>query len=263
LTSDASARTRLAMFLREQGFQLIEGTALMDAFATLRNDFDLVFVDVAPRAPAVADLVREIRTRSPTTRVVGIPRTDGGQLSPETLNIRVDAHYLPTTDVAALQRQTRELLAERDALQESLLRHRQLSDEIRAKDRASRAALEASEEKYRSVVETIQEVIFTTDGDGAVTFINPAWTTITGYGIEESLGGSVYQFMGREDRNPLRSQLAVALEIGESHLRHEGRWRTRDDDTRWIEMRLQLDLGAEGLLGTSGVLADVTERRIA
>ena len=41
--------------------------ALLDAFITLRSDFDLVFVDVAPRAPAVADLVREIRTRSPTT----------------------------------------------------------------------------------------------------------------------------------------------------------------------------------------------------
>src|SRR5690606_2181088 len=176
LTSDASARTRLAMFLREQGFQLIEGTALMDAFATLRNDFDLVFVDVAPRAPAVADLVREIRTRNPTTRVIGIPRTDRGALAPETLNIRVDAHYIPTTDVEALQRQTLELLAERDELQTSLLRHRQLSDEIRAKDRESRAALEASEAKYRSVVNTIQEVIFTTNANGALTFVNPAWT---------------------------------------------------------------------------------------
>ncbi|HEX2166116.1 MAG TPA: PAS domain S-box protein, partial [Longimicrobiales bacterium] len=263
LTSDPDARTRLAGFLREQGFQLIEGIALLDAFATLRSDFDLVFVDVAPRAPAVADLVREIRTRSPTTRVIGIPRTDHGALSPETLNIRVDAHYIPTTDVEALQRQTAELLAERDALQASLLRHRQLSDEIRAKDRESRAALEASEAKYRSVVETIQEVIFTTDANGALTFVNPAWTAITGYAVEESLDRSVYQFMERDDRDALLSQLAIALETGEASLRHEGRWRTREGETRWIEMRLQLDTGAEGLLATSGVLADATERRMA
>ncbi|HSK18514.1 MAG TPA: PAS domain S-box protein [Longimicrobiales bacterium] len=263
LTADPNARTRLTTFLREQGFQLIEGTALLDAFATLRNDFDLVFVDVAPRAPAVADLVREIRTHSPTTRVIGIPRTDRGALAPETLNIRVDAHYIPTTDVTALQRQTVELLAERDALQASLLRHRQLSDEIRAKDRESRAAIEASEARYRSVVDTIQEVIFTTDGNGALTFLNPAWTAVTGYGVDECMGRSVYQFMHPDDRDALLAQLAVALETGDAQLRHEGRWTARDGETRWIEMRLQLDVGAAGLLGTSGVLADATERRLA
>ncbi|MGH7446235.1 MAG: PAS domain S-box protein, partial [Longimicrobiales bacterium] len=264
LTADPAARTRLTTFLKDQEFQVVEGTALLDAIVTLHGDFDLVFVDVAPRAPAVADLVREIRTRSPTTRVIGIPRTDGGTLAPETLNIRVDAHYIPTTDVGSLQRQMRELLAERDELQTSLLRHRQLSDEIRARDRASRAALEASEEKYRSVVETIQEVIFTTDADGALTFLNPAWTTITGFDAAESLGGSVYEFMHPDDRNALLERLAVALELREPHLRHEGRWRARDGSMRWIEMRLQLDTGADGnLLGTSGVLADATERREA
>jgi diguanylate cyclase (GGDEF)-like protein/PAS domain S-box-containing protein len=263
LTTDADARARLTEFLRNQGFQLIEGTALLHAVATLRSDFDLVFVDVAPRAPAVADLVREIRTRSPTTRVIGIPRTDQGTLAPETLNIRVDAHYIPTSDIEALQRQTTELLAERDALQTSLLRHRQLSDEIRAKDRESRAALEASEAKYRSVVETIQEVIFTTDTNGALTFVNPAWTAVTGYEVEESLGCSIYQFMDPDDRDGLLAQLAIALETGEANLRHEGRWRTRARETRWIEMRLRLDVGATGLLATSGVLTDATERRAA
>jgi PAS domain S-box-containing protein len=236
---------------------------LLDALVAFQSDFDLVFVDIAPGAPAIADLVREIRTRSPTTRVVGIPRTDGGGLSPETLNIRVDAHYIPSTDVATLQRQTVELLAERDKLQHSLLRHHQLSDEIRARDRESRIALEASEAKYRSVVDTIQEVIFTTDGNGALTFVNPAWTAITGFDTRESLGRSVYEFMQHEDRNALLAQLAVAMEMGEPHVRHEGRWKTRDDEVRWIEMRLRLDMGAEDLLGTSGVLADVTERRAA
>src|SRR5690606_4861553 len=80
---------------------------------------------------------------------------------------------------------------------------------------------------------------------------------------EESLGGSVYEFMHPDDANDLLSQLAIALEMGETSLRHEGRWRARDGATRWVEMRLQFDMGAEGLLGTSGVLADATERRQA
>ncbi|HEX6307118.1 MAG TPA: PAS domain S-box protein [Longimicrobiales bacterium] len=263
LTADAEARARLASFLREHGFQLFEGTALLDALLPLQSDFDLVFVDVAPHARTVADLVRGIRSRSPTTRVIGIPRTEGGALSPEVLDIRVDAHYRPNTEVDALRLQMQELLAERDALRVSLLRQRQLSDEIRAIDRKGRVALEASEAKYRSVVEAIQEVIFTTDANGALTFLNPAWAEITGFDTVGSLGRPLQDFLLPEDANSLLAELAITLESNGTHVRHEGRWRTVAGGERWIELRMQLDMGAEGLLGTSGVLADITERRAA
>src|SRR5690606_10509533 len=264
LTSDAEARTRLAAFLKQQGFQLYEGTALLDALMPLQSDFDLVFVDVAPHARTVADLVRGIRTRSPTTRVIGIPRTtESGVLAAEALDIRVDAHYLPNIEIDALRRQVQELLAEHDALHNSLIRQQQLSDEIRAIDRQSRAALEASEAKYRSVVETIREVIFTTDANGALTFLNPAWTEITGFDTTESLGRPLQEFLVTQDANTLLAELAIALESHATQVRHEGRWRTSDGGERWIELRMQLDIGAEGLLGTLGVLADITERRAA
>ncbi|HEX6132631.1 MAG TPA: PAS domain S-box protein [Longimicrobiales bacterium] len=263
LTADTDARTRLAAFLTEQGFQLFEGTALLDALLPLQSDFDLVFVDVAPHARTVADLIRGIRSRSPTTRVIGIPRTEGGALAPEVLDIRVDAHYLPNVEMDALRQQMQELLAERDALQVSLLRQRQLSDEIRAIDRQSRAAIEASEAKYRSVIEAIQEVIFTTDANGTLTFLNPAWTEITGFDASESLGRPLQDFLVPEDANALLAELAITLESHGTHVRHEGRWRTREGGERWIELRMQLDVGAEGVLATSGVLADITERRAA
>src|SRR5262249_59845553 len=52
----------------------------------------------------------------------------------------------------------------------------------------SAQALDASEIKYRSVVENIKEVIFQTDREGRWTFLNPAWTEITGFKIRSSLG---------------------------------------------------------------------------
>ncbi len=45
----------------------------------------------------------------------------------------------------------------------------------------SEQALDASEVKYRSVVENIKEIIFQMDEFGNWTFLNPAWTAVTGF----------------------------------------------------------------------------------
>ena len=52
----------------------------------------------------------------------------------------------------------------------------------------SEEALDASEVKYRSVVETIKEVIFQMDEFGHWTFLNPAWTAVTGFEVKPTLG---------------------------------------------------------------------------
>src|SRR4029077_21160099 len=48
----------------------------------------------------------------------------------------------------------------------------------------SEEALGASESKYRTVVESIQEVIFQLDEFGNWTFLNPAWTAVTGFEVK-------------------------------------------------------------------------------
>src|SRR6185503_5559958 len=61
-------------------------------------------------------------------------------------------------------------------------------------------ALRESEERYRSVVSEIDEVIFRTDEAGRWTFLNPAWTQITGYSVEETIGTTVLSCTHPDDR---------------------------------------------------------------
>ncbi len=61
-------------------------------------------------------------------------------------------------------------------------------------------ALRESEKKYRSVVTNLKEVIFQTDASGRLTFLNSAWTEITGFSLDESLGRSFLQFIHPDDR---------------------------------------------------------------
>ncbi|MDI5788203.1 PAS domain-containing protein [Bacillus licheniformis] len=37
-------------------------------------------------------------------------------------------------------------------------------------------------------MDNLQEIVFQTDRIGYITFLNQAWTTLTGYSVEESLG---------------------------------------------------------------------------
>src|SRR5678815_4102615 len=64
----------------------------------------------------------------------------------------------------------------------------------------SAEALDASEVKYRSVVESIKEVIFQIDREGRWTFLNRAWVEITGFNLSESLGKCFADYIHPDDR---------------------------------------------------------------
>ena len=54
--------------------------------------------------------------------------------------------------------------------------------------RLAEQALRKSEERYRSVVEQATEIIFSTDPEGRITSLNPAFESLTGWPIEEWIG---------------------------------------------------------------------------
>lgn len=257
VTADDGSRHRLLRFLRDTGFDVVLGEPEPEVVASVRQEFDVVFVDVSPRASAVVDLIREVRFRSPTTRVVGIPpRTNGGGVNAEVLRIRVDGHFLTDAEDTALERQVRELLIERDALASTQLRHHQLTHELRATEREARLALAATEARYRALVQQVQEAIFTTDAEGRWTFLNPAWTALTGYAADESLGKPLFEFLYAEDMPAVRAGFQQML-TGVPYFRCEARWRTRTGAARLLELRIQTSLGAHGEVeGAAGVLSE-------
>jgi diguanylate cyclase (GGDEF)-like protein/PAS domain S-box-containing protein len=258
VTGDEAARARLIGFLREHAFDVTVADVDAESLASVRQEFDVVFVDVSPDATAVIDMIREIRFRSPTTRLVGIPARSGdGSVRAEVLRIRVDSHFVGDADDQVLERQLRELLIERDALASAQLRHHQLSTELRATERQARIALAATEAKYRALVENVHDIVFTTDAEGRLTFLNAAWTAATGFSIDDSLGRSIVEFLYAEDMEKVRAGLRQ-MQTGIPYFRGTARWRTRGGAPRLMELRVQTTLSHDGIdQGTSGVLSDV------
>jgi len=64
-------------------------------------------------------------------------------------------------------------------------------------------ALSAAERKSRQRVEKLQEVVFETDAEGRLLFLNKAWETLLGRPLETSLGQTLTSFVWQEDRTRL------------------------------------------------------------
>ncbi len=136
---------------------------------------------------------------------------------------------------------------------------RDVTERVRAE-----AALRESEEKYRSVVDNIKEVVFRIDARGLWTFLNPAWEEITGFPVRESLGENFLDYLHSEDRERNAKLFRLLLEREKDHCRCEMRCLTKDGGFRWVEVFARLTLDADGtVLGTSGTLNDITERKKA
>jgi PAS domain S-box-containing protein len=121
-----------------------------------------------------------------------------------------------------------------------------------------------AEDRYRRVIDSLKEVVFQADAQGAWTFLNPAWTELTGFRVEETLGRPFLDFIHPEDR-ALSSELFLAM-LGRqrTECRHELRCLRRGGGYVWTEVFARPVLAEDGAVaGSSGTLSDISERRRA
>ncbi len=132
--------------------------------------------------------------------------------------------------------------------------------------KARQAAAKAHEEnlaRYSSLVATMQQVVFQVDGEGRFTFLNPAWTRIMGYSVEETLGQPHFSYVHPDDRTRHRTLVQRAAEGGGIG-NYEIRCIAKDGGVRWLEGSVHVIVDDEKrIIGCSGTLADVTDRHAA
>lgn len=128
----------------------------------------------------------------------------------------------------------------------------------------SELALHVSEGRYRAVVENIREVVFQMDEFGHWTFLNPAWTTATGFTVPDTLKTFFLDYVHHDDRAQNRHIFLELIEHKIEYCRYETRILTKDGKVLWMEVYAQRMSGADGrVTGLSGSLNNVTERKLS
>jgi PAS domain S-box-containing protein len=127
---------------------------------------------------------------------------------------------------------------------------------------AQRLAKE-SEDRYRSVVEQVNEVIFQTDTNGKLIFVNSYWTQSTGYKIYESIGKQIIDFIYFEDKKKTSDKIISIIFQKKESARTEARLNTKDGGLRWMEINAHLTREDNKIIGISGTITDIHDRKLA
>lgn len=120
----------------------------------------------------------------------------------------------------------------------------------------------ASEARYRSVVESVREVIFQLDVAGCWTFLNKAWVDLTGYALEDSRGRHFLVHVHPDDREQHGEMVEQVLDGELESCTHAARYRCAGGGFRWLEMSARRAFDSQGRpAGLSGTLTDITQQK--
>ena len=121
--------------------------------------------------------------------------------------------------------------------------------------------LRESEEKYRSLVEDINEVVYTLDEKARITYISPNTSVLGGYDESELLGRPFTDFVYKADIVGRIGQFKkVIAGVNEAT---EYRMVTKSGDVYWVRTAARPIVKNGVVRGIRGVLMDITERKAA
>lgn len=119
--------------------------------------------------------------------------------------------------------------------------------------------LQKSEERFRQLVETINDAIYEIGGDATIKYVSPSIEKVVGYKPEELIGKNFFDYMYPEDRPMLQEALQKLGTLNYSHL--EYRYIAKNGNIRWVRSSTTPVYKEGKLVGGNGSLTDITERK--
>lgn len=132
------------------------------------------------------------------------------------------------------------------------------------KSQRNERALAASEERYRTILESIEDGYYEVDLAGNLTFFNDALCKIIGYPRSELMGMNNRQYMDARNARAVYQTFNHVYRTGESSKGFDWELTGKTGSRRCVEGSATLVRGADGQpVGFRGIVRDVTERRRA
>ncbi len=125
-------------------------------------------------------------------------------------------------------------------------------------------ALQEAEQKYRTIVEHSQGIIYTATPEGVVTFVSPGWEKLLGYTSEEIIGRQFGPKIFQDDWQKAEHAIGMAVQRGRSQVEVEYRVYHKNGSVRWHRSVIAPVFDEHrGLVSFVGNAVDITERKQA
>jgi len=125
-------------------------------------------------------------------------------------------------------------------------------------------ALRESEEKHRTILESIEEGYYEVDIAGNLTFFNDSMCKILGHPKDELMGMNNRQYMDRENAKKVYQVFNRVYNTGKPDKGFDWEFIRKDGTKRHVETSVSVMKDAEGKrVGFRGILRDTTERKLS
>ena len=123
--------------------------------------------------------------------------------------------------------------------------------------------LHRSEERLRSFVENLNDVLFALTPEGIISYISPQWEEAFGYTLDESIGQSFKPFVHPDDFPVCLTFLQRVIETGEKQEGVEYRVLCKGGNYLWYRANASLVIDpVDGTLTLVGIGRDITEHKL-
>ena len=219
-----------------------------DALRALTAErFDVAFFDYWLGAHDGLSLLRDARARGIETQVIVLTGRGAEEVAVEAMKAGA-ADYLSKTNISveSLERTVRHALA--------------LGTQDRQR-RQAEAALRASEERFRALVENSSDALLVVDAEGRITYISGSSPRHLGWQPYEMVGQSLFDFLHPDDRELAGATQAEALQRPGENLAAEVRFKHANGSWRIMEGVAVNRLNDPSVGGIILNARDITERR--
>ncbi|MDO9549912.1 MAG: PAS domain S-box protein [Methanoregula sp.] len=247
IDDDEGTRKTLTFILKKKGFDVVTaGTGEEGLRLAHGRKISVALLDINLPDIEGIQLIAPLKEMHPGLSVIMITGFASMENAMRALNEGATGYVLKPVKID-------EILSKiQDALErQHLIKNKQQAEE----------ALRASEEKYRNLVENLNDIIYALDERGVITYISPAVEKITGYLPSQILGQPFTGFILKDD---LPGVLQTFEAIKKSKVTSfPFRIVTKSGDPRWLNSSSYPSFANGELSGVQGVLSDITERKRA
>ncbi len=121
--------------------------------------------------------------------------------------------------------------------------------------------LRESENKYRELVENLNDVVYSVSNEGKITYVSPSVESIIGYTDDELIGRPFGELLHIDDQAMVSEAF---MDVLHNKLKPtEYRIRSKSNEFRWVRTSSSPIYSNGRVTGLQGVLTDITERKQA
>ncbi|MFH0966312.1 MAG: response regulator, partial [Methanobacteriota archaeon] len=187
---DESQRRTLTYILHNIGYFIESAGTGKEALEVAgSSSIDLVLLDIKLPDTEGIDLVAPLRQINPDIAIIMVTGFASVENTVRSLNVGASGYLIKPINTEEMLTKVQNLLERQTLIQEK---------------RQAVEALRISEWKFRNLIETLQEGIWSIDKDAKTTFVNHHMADMLGYSIGEMTGKSLFDFMDEQGKRIAR-----------------------------------------------------------